>query len=318
MKKKSHCPLCKSNNVCETGKVLRNDYVLSKCLNCDFNFASPRPTFEELTNFYNSISSVRFYKHSDKEAVSDSKLLHNKIQKFHPGAKKVLEIGASTGYYLHGLKLRGYEVVGSELSTDACKLAQEWYGNEMYDAEFPPIEKFKEYFDIVIIHHVIEHIVNPLEFLEQASLYMANGGCLFIETPNINSFGIKITGKDYPVFCPPGHLNFFSLKTLTSALPNRLSFIEGYTTTRGGLTPYHIANAIFAKLRLKKVIEKNVDNKQEIIAKTSVTVKNNRKFELLRFMYKFSNIVYLFFYPFFYLTNQLGIGENLYIIAKKS
>jgi 2-polyprenyl-3-methyl-5-hydroxy-6-metoxy-1,4-benzoquinol methylase len=312
------CPICKSKKINLSKKLLRNDYVLADCLDCTFKFASPRPTFKELANFYNSISSVRFYKHTDKEAVNDSRLLHNKIQRFHPEAKRILEIGASTGYYLHGLKLRGYEVVGSELSSDACKLAEEWYGNEMYANEFPPIEKFKEYFDVVIIHHVIEHIVNPLEFLEQASLYIAKGGCLFIETPNIKSFGIKITGKDYPVFCPPGHLNFFSLKTLANALPNKLNVIKSYTTTRGGLTPYHIANAIFAKLSLKKVIEKKVDNKKKIISKSNVSVENNRKFELLRFMYKLSNIIYLLFYPFFLLTNKIGIGENLYIIAKKS
>jgi SAM-dependent methyltransferase len=79
---------------------------------------------------------------------------------------------------------------------DACKLAKEWYGIEIFDSEFPPIDKYINYFDVIIIHHVIEHVTNPLEFLEIANRYLVIGGCMFIETPNINNIGIRLTGKD--------------------------------------------------------------------------------------------------------------------------
>ena len=156
------CPLCKSVNIQKTTKVLRNNYILAKCTECDFQFSSPRPTFDELSKFYNSIASVRFFKHSTHQAYHDSKYLAQEIKKYHSDAKRVLEIGASTGYYLFGLKQRGFEVIGSELSLDACKLAKEWYNIEMYDSVFPPISKFQNYFDVIIVHHVIEHVVNPL------------------------------------------------------------------------------------------------------------------------------------------------------------
>ncbi|MFN4299818.1 MAG: class I SAM-dependent methyltransferase [Thermaurantimonas sp.] len=311
------CPICKRNNVKNLRKTLRNNYFLVNCLECDFYFASPRPTFQELSDFYNSISSIRFFKHSQKEAEKFSEPLFKKIRTYHPSCRKILEIGASTGYQLFGLKNRGYEVVGSELSNDACKLAREWYNIEMYADEFPPEEEFKEYFDVIIIHHVIEHVVKPREFIERASKYLAKNGWLFIETPNVKSLGVKLLGKDYPVFCPPGHLNFFSKKTLESILPKSIIPIKSYTTSMDGLTPYNILNGIFSKLKLKDFIDKKINVKQKIEAKSEVKVLNSKKYIVLTLLFRLSKFVFILFYPLFIFIDSIGLGENLYLISKK-
>jgi 2-polyprenyl-3-methyl-5-hydroxy-6-metoxy-1,4-benzoquinol methylase len=310
------CPICNSNNIVQKSWILRNNYHLGVCNNCSFQFTQPRPELNYLIDYYNSISSVRFYKFSDERTLNDSKLIYTQIKKYHPQAKRVLEIGGSTGYYLQGLKLRGYQVVGSELSSDAVNLAKEWYDIEMYESEFPP-QELKNSFDVVIIHHVIEHVIDPVDFFEKAGEYLSEGGIFIVETPNIKSWGIKLFKNHYPVFCPPGHLNFFSKSTIVKAVSSSYIIEEVSTNSNGGHTIYNIVNATLSRLGIKDNINNKISKKEEIVSKNEVKTINNKKYSYLKLGYKISKGIQFVFTPLFYLFDKMGLGENLTLVSKK-
>jgi len=309
------CPVCKDNNLAYSNNSLRNDYSLGVCNTCNFKYAHPRPKIEFLVDYYNSISSVRFYKESDEKALKDTKKLNRMILKNHPEAKNILEIGCSTGYYLRGLKLRGFEVCGSELSEDAVNLAREWYNVEVFASEFPPPSHLNKY-DVIIIHHVIEHVMNPKDFLEQASNYLSDKGIFIIETPNVNSMGIKLFRNNYPVFCPPGHLNFFSKSTLEKVLPENHKPLESKTASANGYVIYNCINAFLATINLKGAIDNKISKKETIKSNIKTKASNNRKYSYLKMMYKFSKITQTILYPFFFLIDKAGLGENLSLVSR--
>lgn len=310
------CNVCQSENI-ETKqlKVLRNDYRMGVCKLCSFTFSQPRPSQAILVDYYNSISSVRFYKQGDKSAVKDTKKLFNLIKKNHPEAKNILEVGCSTGYYLKGLKLRGFEVCGSELSEIAAKLANEWYGVDVFAAEFPPSSHYRKY-DAVIIHHVIEHVIDPKDFLERASEYLRENGILILETPNVKSLGIKIFKTNYPVFCPPGHLNFFSTDTLEKALPEGHTPLISRTASENGYVIYNCINGFLSAVNLKSTIQKSISKDVAIESESETKVLNNKKYSYLKFFYKFSKITQTVLYPIFYLIDKAGWGENVSIVSQ--
>jgi SAM-dependent methyltransferase len=311
------CPICNSSNIVQKSWILRNNYRLGVCDNCEFQFTQPRPELDYLIDYYNSISSVRFYKFSDERTIADSRLIYKQIKKHQPNAKRVLEIGGSTGYYLQGLKLRGYEVVGSELSSNAVKLAREWYDLEMYEAEFPPAA-LKNTFDVVIIHHVIEHVIDPVDFFQNAAEFLSKDGIFIVETPNVNSWGIRLFKNHYPVFCPPGHLNFFSKVTIVKAVPSSHLIKEVSTNSNGGHTIYNMANATLSRFGIKDSINHKISKKEEIVSKSEVKTINNKKYSYLMLGYKISKGIQLVFTPLFFLLDKMGLGENLTIVSKKT
>lgn len=308
------CVLCKYDDIDIKHNVLRNNYSIAKCLKCDFKFTFPRPKIDFLIDYYNSISSVRFYKFTDKRCIKDSQGIYNDIKKYNPKAKTILEIGGSTGYYLNGLKLRGYDVIGSELSGDAVNLAKEWYNIKMYEAEFPPAS-YEGSFDVIIIHHVIEHVIDPINFMISAKKYLSKNGIIIIETPNVNSIGIKIFGRHYPVFCPPGHLNYFSRKTIKELLGNE-SVVKLITTSYSGQSLYNFVNAFFSLISIKPLVNKIISREQKVKTTQKVSTLNNSKYSVLIFSQKISKILQLIMFPIFWSIDKLNMGENLNFIIK--
>jgi 2-polyprenyl-3-methyl-5-hydroxy-6-metoxy-1,4-benzoquinol methylase len=309
-----HCVCANQSELKIEDNILRNSYSLATCGKCNFKFTYPRPNIDFLIDYYNSISSVRFYKFSNERCIKDSKGIYSDIKKYKPEAKTVLEIGGSTGYYLNGLKLRGYDVIGSELSADAVKLAKEWYNIKMYEAEFPPTS-YEGSFDVIIIHHVIEHVIDPINFIAVAKKYLSKNGIIIIETPNVNSIGIKMFGRHYPVFCPPGHLNYFSITTIKELLGNG-SVAKLITTSNSGQSLYNFANATLSLLSIKRLMNNVISREQKVETNQKVSTLNNSKYSVLVFAQKISKILQLIIFPIFWTIDKLNMGENLNLIIR--
>jgi 2-polyprenyl-3-methyl-5-hydroxy-6-metoxy-1,4-benzoquinol methylase len=313
------CPLCQGENLVGLNWHQRDsNYRLDCCSDCSFHFTQPRPNAEFLSDYYDKISSVRFFKQTDDDSIKEVQKLIRLVNKYHSKAKKVLELGCSTGYLLNGLKLCGYDVVGTDLSTSASKLAEVWYGVDVYVDEFPP-ESFVGQFDVVIINHVIEHVINPKAFIHKAVEYLNSGGLLLIETPNINSAGIRLFKGHYPVICPPGHLNFFSPETISKTLSADMLVLNIYTSDNDKGTVYNMFNSLASVFRFKRLIDLLISKREEIKDIDGVAVNNstNRKYKFMRFFLKISWVVELLLFPIFIPLNFYKYGENLNIVSIK-
>lgn len=96
--------------------------------------------------------------------------------------KKILEIGCGEGHLLNEIKLKGGEVMGIEPGEEQIN-KHNTYNIPIIKGFYPHVT-LKEKFDIIISYCVLEHIVNPIKFLEPLKKILTPGGRVYIIVPN--------------------------------------------------------------------------------------------------------------------------------------
>lgn len=120
---------------------------------------------------------------------------------------KLLEVGSGLGYLTFSLHKSGYDIQGVELSSDAVSNAKSRFGNLYKCKNALELKSDNERFDVIILTEVIEHISDPVSFINQLSGLLSRNGVILVTTPN----------KDFPMnSCsewasdlPPVHLWWF-------------------------------------------------------------------------------------------------------------
>jgi 2-polyprenyl-3-methyl-5-hydroxy-6-metoxy-1,4-benzoquinol methylase len=110
----------------------------------------------------------------------------SKVSRFFTEGQSILEIGAADGSFLQALRehISGLEIAA--LETDQATLdardALSWLTSY---ASFGDVGSDKV-FDVICAFHVIEHIVNPAEFLASCRSMLTPNGCVIIEVPSLD------------------------------------------------------------------------------------------------------------------------------------
>lgn len=108
------------------------------------------------------------------------------INKFVNDIQTVLDVGCSTGEFLITTDI-GNQKYGMEISDYAIKIAKE--NNINFDKS---LFTEKNFFDVIIFRGSIQHIKDPIMYLERAYTALKPGGMLFLlATPNTDSIIYK-------------------------------------------------------------------------------------------------------------------------------
>lgn len=186
------------------------------CPNCGFIFTQNPFSSELLENRYSHFSKFEF---DLQEDVSDSidYIKRCKRQKhfieenlMDEEYESILEIGSASGYNL-SLYSNNKSVYGIEPSLANCKSAKKRYCIDLYNGVFDKFydsEKTKKSYDLVIMSHVLEHLVNPCTFMKKCS--NINNKYMFIEVP---TFDYKFIDEPFGMFAEE-HVNQFTLEAL--------------------------------------------------------------------------------------------------------
>ena len=122
-----------------------------------------------------------------------------------PGMK-VLDFGCGDGKFLDRLQSRGWETYGMEPSISTAFVRHRRLTTPPRDGSF----------DFIILHHVLEHVTNPLGLLQQLADAARDGGILFVSVPRLDTlpqhrdFRYCLNGR--------GHVVCFSESCLTGLL----------------------------------------------------------------------------------------------------
>ena len=125
-------------------------------------------------------------------------------------------MGCATGFLLDQARKQGWEVYGVELSAWAVDYAKNKLQlpnislGLLKDANFPP-----NFFDVVILKDVIEHLTDPKETLEQIRNVLKPTGSMCCNTPDIDSMASKLLGAKWWGI-KQSHLYYFNKHSLSA------------------------------------------------------------------------------------------------------
>ncbi|MBI3582506.1 MAG: class I SAM-dependent methyltransferase [Nitrospinae bacterium] len=130
-----------------------------------------------------------------------------------PENVRILDIGCgfceSLGYH----QVRGCEVYGVEADENVKRIAESRSFN-VYCGLFNSRLYEKNFFDVVTMDQVIEHISDPLETVRGIAQVLKPGGLFILSSPNSNGWGAKIFGRYWINWHVPYHLHQFSIKSM--------------------------------------------------------------------------------------------------------
>lgn len=141
-----------------------------------------------------------------------------------PTGADVLEVGCGTGNFLELLESIGtHAVTGLESNAVAADMASTKGLSIMTHATDVPASAY----DVVCAFQVLEHIVDPREFVEYMCSRLKTSGRLIVAVPNNDGF----VGRDMrlPLNMPPHHVTRWgesTLRQLCSVLPLRVINIQ--------------------------------------------------------------------------------------------
>jgi 2-polyprenyl-3-methyl-5-hydroxy-6-metoxy-1,4-benzoquinol methylase len=142
---------------------------------------------------------------------------------------RVLDVGSGYGFFRVALGAAGYEHDGLEVSEFARAVAARQYGLPTYSGTLEEHwADWESRYDAVTLFDLIEHLADPVRFLEQVAFILRPGGVLGVKTPNLDCPEAEIFGAHYHSL-KREHLAFFSAESLTAA------------AAAAGFEPVHVA-----------------------------------------------------------------------------
>lgn len=231
----AQCPVCGSGSTREKLRVETTAvYTAHRCRSCGLVFTWPRPTADELAEFYSATyfagSAHGRFGYADYGDLAEANARRSwwELQRYAPlrsvERRHVLDVGCATGGFLAEASRDGWRCTGVEMSTDAASVARA-RGLHVIDGDLFATELPVADFGLVTMWHVLEHLPEPAAALARAHDLLAPRGLLFIELPNWNSVGRVVKRARWSQMKPPEHINYFTRGSLVDAV------------RRAGLTP---------------------------------------------------------------------------------
>lgn len=228
-----NCPCCGQNDfdvllesnmkAGDFGEVVETVYMLPggkwgrhvKCRNCQLIYVNPIEKAGKINSAYSQRGS------SDASIIRKMRLNASQSQVGLIGQSKngahLLDIGCGEGFFLFNASRAGYATKGVELSQEAAEYARREFGLDVDAKPFEQLRFPENYFDIITLWQVLEHVPHPLVMLTEVHRILKPGGLLALSTPDIKGVPARILGRRWWNIRML-HINQFSARTLSAVL----------------------------------------------------------------------------------------------------
>jgi 2-polyprenyl-3-methyl-5-hydroxy-6-metoxy-1,4-benzoquinol methylase len=105
---------------------------------------------------------------------------------------RLLEVGCSTGHFLHEVAPLVGEVTGIDYDAGAAAYAAERVGCKTYSGDLADTDLEPGSFDVVCAYQVMEHVADPVAFAAELRRYVKPGGIVLVEVPNLDDPLLRI------------------------------------------------------------------------------------------------------------------------------
>jgi 2-polyprenyl-3-methyl-5-hydroxy-6-metoxy-1,4-benzoquinol methylase len=214
------CPVCRGESQqdfleAEDHNVSNDLFKIVECVACSFRFTNPIPTEETIGDYYKSENYVshsgtkkgfvnRAYHIVRSRAIKQKENLAAKYSK----EKAILDIGCGTGDFLGYCKSQNWKTLGLEPDQSARKIALK--SNSIEAKDLGHLYEIEESaFDVISMWHVLEHVYNLNEDIEQYKKILKKDGTLIVAVPNCSSKDAEHYKANWAAYDLPIHLYHF-------------------------------------------------------------------------------------------------------------
>lgn len=187
------------------GRILR-------CRGCRFGFRQVRSSPEKLRDLYRQMDTGTYV--AELEGRKRTARRHLEIVQRDAQVGRILDVGCASGLFLRQALDAGWDVTGiepSEILYAEALRALTPHGTvicaTLEDANLEPG------FDAITLWDVLEHVPDPSLFLKICRGLLREGGCLFLNVPDLDSLVARVLGRRWPLLLPE-HLNYFNKSSL--------------------------------------------------------------------------------------------------------
>ena len=230
------CPICGQDEYINLEKFI-NRYDICKCKICNSEYVNPVPSIDALSYYYNKCENNRLFsnlnlKRQKKDFRLDSridfikKFVEKIISRRNEERINILEIGCNNGTFLSLLN-EFISSIGAQSKIDLYgididKSVIENTVDKSLNLHVLPAEQIEELnikFDMILHFELIEHLRDPVSFINSIYENLFDGGFVIFTTANSLGLEIKAIGYNktrllaHSIF-PPMHLNAFNTQNI--------------------------------------------------------------------------------------------------------
>ncbi|AKD53611.1 class I SAM-dependent methyltransferase [Spirosoma radiotolerans] len=263
----AECKTCGCFQLCDIPKDMSPYYpnsYYSLLASPDDNYKNP---LEKITR-----------KIRDKYAVSSKGLLGKLLYKFYPNetimslaqakiksTTRILDVGCGKGQLLYSLRELGYENL---LGVDPYLEQDIKYSNGLA-IQKKPIDQIEGEWDLIMLHHVIEHLESPALTLQVIDKHLSKDGICLIRTPIVPCLVWDQYNSDWIQLDAPRHLTIFSVLGIKCLLENTnlridKAFYDSTTLQFWGSEQYKNDISLWAENSYRINAEKSIFSKEVI------------------------------------------------------
>lgn len=193
------CPFCATNESSLLEKFGPDHmYSYVRCKQCQLAYMNPRPqydadfvatAYEDYADDRDDWSNPKFLESAEnsrrmKRNAAVLKKINDQLNVEKP---RLLEIGCHLGFFGKAAVEQGFNYIGVEVSKKMVDFARDRFGLDARYGDWQAMNWTGQKFDVIYCSHVIEHIPNPVEWLERFQKMLTAQGVLVIEVPNMDS-----------------------------------------------------------------------------------------------------------------------------------
>ncbi len=194
-------------------------HAIVECLNCGLVYANPRYDSGEMLARYKAVEDPLYVEEREGRVLTFERHLRPLEKIMSPGdGRRLLDVGCHIGVFVEIAARHGWDAWGVEPSQWAATRAQE-VGLKVVEGTMATSGFEGEFFDVITMWDVIEHLETPSAEVHQAFHLLKPGGLLVAHTMDLDSLFARLMGKRWP-WLMEMHLYYFSRRTLTMLMEN--------------------------------------------------------------------------------------------------
>lgn len=249
------CPICGETSFFSNPRKVKPKFI--KCPICNNYSIDPMISFD-ISNSATEWMTNNIYLNEQKlEQHFNAKFLEvaygrilRKIQIYRKKGN-LLDIGCGVGGFLGAAKKDGWIEYG--VDSGSSSLIGKAMGLNIVQNDFLELDFRQDFFDVITMIDVFEHISNPKHLLEKITTILRPGGLVLIITPNINGFSSRILKENWLAYQQIDHYILYSPGSIRSLFLDSNLIIQKIET-----------NDLFVSELIMKYKTNKLDNKFRI------------------------------------------------------